>query len=95
MISEFSDPTITEQQLTLDGKEQSFKAPFGNAPMLVSAQSSENKDTLFIESKMSFGNRDFTTKETWTLNNNGKILSITQSSSFTGNSGNAFVFEKQ
>ena len=82
MISEYSDKTIMEQRLTLDGTEQEFKAPFGNAPMKVSARLSEKRDTILIDSKMSFGNRDFVTSEKWALQDNGKILAITQNFQF-------------
>jgi mannan endo-1,4-beta-mannosidase len=96
MISEYSDKTIMEQRLILDGKEQEFKAPFGNAPMKVSARLSEKKDTILIDSKMSFGNRDFVTSEKWTLQDNGKILAVTQNSnSFRGKRTTTVIFEKE
>jgi hypothetical protein len=96
MVSEYSDKTIMQQPLTLDGKEQEFKAPFGNAPMKVSARVSEKKDTILIDSKMSFGNRDFVTSERWTLQDNGKTLAITQTSnSFRGKRTITLIFEKE
>jgi hypothetical protein len=96
MISEYSDKTIMEQLLTLDGKAQEFRAPFGNAPMKVSARLSEKKDTILIDSKMSFGNRDFITSEVWTLQDNGKILAITQTSnSFRGKRTLTLIFDKE
>jgi mannan endo-1,4-beta-mannosidase len=96
MVSEYSDSRIMEQVLTLDGKEQEFKAPFGNAPMKVSARRSEKADNLLIDSKMSFGNRDFVTSEKWALQDNGKTLSITQTSnSFRGKRTLILIFEKE
>jgi hypothetical protein len=96
MISEYSDKTIAEQLLTLDGKEKEFKAPFGNAPMKVSARLSEKRNTILIDSKMSFGNRGFVTSEEWALQDNGKVLAITQTSnSFRGKRTITAVFEKE
>ncbi len=96
MISEYSDKTILEQLLTLDGKEQEFKAPFGNAPMKVSAKLSEKRDTISIDSKMSFANRNFVISEKWTLQDNGKTLAITQTSnSFRGKRTITLIFDKE
>jgi mannan endo-1,4-beta-mannosidase len=96
MISEYSDSRIMEQQLTLDGKEKEFKAPFGNTPMKVSARLSDNRDNILIDSKMSFGNRDFVTNEKWTLADNGKTLAITQiSNSFRGKRTITIIFDKE
>ena len=96
MISEYSDRTIVDQLLRLDGKEQEFKAPFGNAPMKISARLSEKEDTILIDSKMSFGNRDFVTSEKWALQDNGRILAITQTSnSFRGPRTITAIFEKE
>jgi len=84
MVSEYSDNTVMDEQLTLDGNAKALKAPFGNAPRMVTAHQSANGDTLFIDSKMilNFGGRtnEWTTDEAWTIENNGKILSIKQSS---------------
>ena len=96
MISEYSDRTILEQLLTLDGTEQEFKAPFGNAPMKVSARLSEKRDTLLVDSKMSFGSRDFVTSEKWALQDYGRTLAITQTSnSFRGKRIITLIFDKE
>jgi hypothetical protein len=96
MVSEYSDKTIVEQLLTLDGSEKEFKAPFGNAPMKVSARRSEKEDNLLIDSRMTFGNRDFVTNEKWALQDNGKTLSITQASnSFRGKRTITLIFDKE
>jgi len=96
-ISEYSDRrTIMEQLLTLDGKEKEFKGPIGNAPMKVSARLSEKRDTVSIDSKMRFANRDFVVSEKWALQNNGKTLAITQTSnSFRGKRTITLIFEKE
>ncbi len=100
MVSEFSDNTVTDQQLTLDGKEKEYKAPFGNAPLMMKAQRSQNGDTLLVDSKMSFTNggqtREFVTNEAWSLSADGRVLSIIQSSvGFWGKRFITMVFEKQ
>jgi len=99
MLSEYSDNTVTEEQLTLDGKEKPFKASFGNSPRMVSAHRSANGDTLLIESKMTFTNggrtTEWTTSEAWTLQDNG-VLSVKQTSnSFRGRRSVTAVYNKQ
>jgi mannan endo-1,4-beta-mannosidase len=100
MISEYSDNTVVEQQLTLDNKEKEYKAPFGNAPMMVKAYLSEKGDSLFVDSKITFTNggrsNEWTTNEAWVLTGSGKVLSITQSSAtFRGKRLVTAVFNKQ
>ena len=100
MISEYSDPAINDEQLTLDSKEKAFKAPFGNAPRMVSAHLSANGDTLFIDSKVTFdyGGRTntFTNEESWTISSDGNILYINQSfSSFQGKRTITAVYYKE
>ncbi|MGH2648148.1 MAG: glycosyl hydrolase [Ginsengibacter sp.] len=100
MVSEYSDPTTVDVQLPLDGKEKSLKAPFGNNPMMVSAHESANGDTLFIDSKIKFtyGGRtnDWTTSEAWTLEQDGKVLSIEQTSNiFRGKRTIKMVYNKE
>jgi hypothetical protein len=64
--------------------------------MKVSARLSEKRDTILIDSKMSFGNRDFVNSEKWTLQDNGKTLAITQTSnSFRGKRTITLIFEKE
>jgi mannan endo-1,4-beta-mannosidase len=100
MVSEYSDPTIVDEQLTLDGKEKAMKAPFGNSPLMVSAHESANGDTLFVDSKMTFnfGGRssEWTTNEAWAIENNGQVLSIKQTSnSFRGKRTITTVYNKE
>ncbi len=83
MLSEWGDPTVRSEELTLDGRAKEVKAPFGNRPRLVTARSSAVGDTLFVDAKMTFLNgglpTEWTTSETWTLQQGGKSLSIVQS----------------
>jgi mannan endo-1,4-beta-mannosidase len=100
MVSEYSDPTIVDEQLTLDGKEKPFKAPFGNAPMMVSAHQSANGDTLFVDSKMTFtyGGRtnEWITNEAWTIAKDDQALSIKQTSNtFQGKRTITTVYNKE
>lgn len=100
IVSEYSDNTISQEQVTLDGKEKELKASFGNRPRMVSAHLSANADTLFIESKMTFTNGgrtiESTTNQVWTLQDNGKILSAKQTSnSFRGRRSITSVYYKQ
>ena len=100
IVSEYSDNTIADEQMTLDGKEKAFKAPFGNAPRMVTAHQSENGDTLYIDSKITFTNAgrnvEWTTNEIWTLKNDGKTLSVKQiSSSFRGERTITAIYNKE
>ncbi|MDQ6843399.1 MAG: glycoside hydrolase family 26 protein, partial [Bacteroidota bacterium] len=100
MISEYSDPNITDEQLTLDGKEKPFKAPFGSAPGMVSAHESAKGDTLFVDSKMTFTNggrtNEWTTNEAWTLSEDGDVLTVKQTSnSFRGQRTITAVYKKE
>ncbi|MCW3117684.1 MAG: Mannan endo,4-beta-mannosidase, partial [Chitinophagaceae bacterium] len=100
MVSEYSDNTIMEEQLTLDGKEKALKAPYGNRPRMVSAHLSAYGDTLFIDSKTTFTNGgrtiESTTNEAWTLQENGRVLSVKQTSnSFRGRRAITGVYYKQ
>lgn len=100
IISEYSDPTIIDEQLTLDRKEKAFKAPFGNAPRMVSAHLSENGDTLFVDSKVTFKyngrTNEFTTNDVWTLSDDGELLYDKQTSnSFQGKKSIIAVYRKE
>ena len=100
MVSEYGDNTVTDEQLALDGKEKAFKAPFGNAPRMVTAHQSENGDTLFIDSKITITNggrtNEWVTNEVWTLKEEGKVLSVKQiSNSFRGKRSVTAVYNKE
>ncbi len=98
LVSEFSDNSVMQEQLTTDGQEKSMKAPFGNFPRLVTARFSNGRDSLFVESKISFTNGGRTTEwtngEVWTLNESGSQLIILQTSnSFMGRRKLSLVYE--
>ncbi len=100
MVVEYADNNVTQQSLTLDGNPIQAKAPFGRAPMIITAHRPANGDTLFIDAKMSFTNGgrtvEWITNETWSLQNNGNTLSIAQSSnSFGGKRSIIAVYYKQ
>jgi mannan endo-1,4-beta-mannosidase len=100
MISEYADNNILENDLTLDGREQPFKPPFGNGQGTISAHRSEKGDTLYIDSKFTFVNggrsSEWTSHEGWTLSDHGRTLIMAQSSSsFRGMRSVTAVFEKQ
>jgi mannan endo-1,4-beta-mannosidase len=84
IVSEYSDNILVDEHLTLDGKEKAFTSPFSNAPRMVAARQSQNGDTLFIDSKITFttGGRTnvWNTNELWILKDEGKILSVRQTS---------------
>jgi mannan endo-1,4-beta-mannosidase len=100
LISEYADNTVTEDDLTLGGKEKEFSPSFRTATGLISARRSEKGDSLFVDTKLSFQNSgqtmQWTTHETWTLKDHGKLLSILQTSnSFRGVRTVNAIFEKQ
>jgi hypothetical protein len=100
MLSEYSDNIIVNEELTSDGKEKAFKAPFGNNPRMVSAHRSAKSDTLFIESKITFTNGDrvneWITSEAWTLDESGKQLSVGRTSdNFRGKQKITAVYNKE
>jgi mannan endo-1,4-beta-mannosidase len=100
MVSEYSDNTVTDELLTLDGKEKEFKAPFGNTPGTIAAHFSVKGDTLFIYSKVtvSFGGRtnEWTANEEWTLANDSNVLVVKQTSnSFQGKRTITAVYNKE
>ena len=97
IISEYADNTVLSEKLVLDGKEKEFKSQFGNTPRMIAAHLNDKGDTLFINSKMTFNNgRQWNNNEAWTLKDNNKVLSISQSSvSFGGNRSVIAVFNKQ
>jgi mannan endo-1,4-beta-mannosidase len=99
MISEYADDNIIKENLVLNGGEQEFKSPFGNAPGTIKAYTSEKGDTLFIVTKVNFKNGgrsfEFVTNEAWTLQDQERILSMTQTSTtFRGKRAITAVFIK-
>ncbi len=97
-IVEYADDRVIEQKLTLDGKE--CMSEFRNSPRIMTANWSENGDTLIIESKITFNRGGQTPEmvinEAWTLLEQGKILSIKQfSTSFWGERNITLIFDKK
>jgi len=82
MIVEYDENNIIEEKLKLDSSEHS--SIFWNSPKITTANMVATGDTLTIESKITFNfggeSSESTTKEIWTMLNNGKSLSIEQHS---------------
>ncbi|HEY4653091.1 MAG TPA: glycosyl hydrolase [Cyclobacteriaceae bacterium] len=98
-IVEWADDAITEETLTLDGRDIKSTV-FNNAPRIQNARWSAEKDTLNIDSRMSFnfGGRkvDIDSKDTWTLQRKGKKLVIIRVvSSSRGTQTSTIVYYKQ
>lgn len=96
-IYEDADDRITEEVL-IPGKEN--KSGTGNFPLITTLSGTEKGDTLIIESKgtITRGNQtvEIVTNEKWTLQEQGKALSITQSSnSFRGKRVITLLFDKK
>jgi mannan endo-1,4-beta-mannosidase len=84
-VVEWADDEISEQSLSLDGKENS-SVGFMNSPRIQNAKWSPEKDTLIISSSvtMKLGDKppvEMKSKEVWTLLKRGNKLSIVQTSS--------------
>ncbi|MDP4253071.1 MAG: glycosyl hydrolase [Bacteroidota bacterium] len=99
MISEFADNSVVENNLALDGTEHESKPPFGNGPGTIAAHRSENGDTLYIDSKATLKNggrtSEWTNHEIWTLQDQGRTLSIGQTSnSFRGKRTLTAIYNK-
>jgi hypothetical protein len=80
-ISEWSDDEVSEQTLTLDGKDNSSTV-FGDSPRVQNANWTRNKDTLTIDSRVSlnFGENpvEIKSRDVLTLQKRGKKLVIIQ-----------------
>jgi hypothetical protein len=83
-ISEYSDDEVTDQTLTLDGKDNLSKT-FMDSPRVQNATWTAQKDTLTIDSKITvnMGGRtnQIESKEVWTLKKRGNKLDIKQTGS--------------
>jgi mannan endo-1,4-beta-mannosidase len=82
-ISEYSDDDISEQTLTLDGKDNISKG-FMNAPRVQNASWSTRHDTLSVNSKVTMTYQGKTSevrsKDVWTFKKKGKKILIIQTS---------------
>jgi mannan endo-1,4-beta-mannosidase len=100
-VVEWGDDAITEQTFPLDGSDLE-STTFMNAPRIQNAYWSREKDTLTIDSKVSFnfGDRpmEMKSKEVWTLKKRGNKLEILRSAQgFMGRGGGTsiMVYNKQ
>jgi mannan endo-1,4-beta-mannosidase len=98
-IVEWDDDEVTEQTLTLDGKDVNSMA-FNNSPRIQNLTWSPGKDTLFIDSKITvnFKGRqaEIKGKELWSLQRKAKRLVIDQTvDSFRGKRNSILVYDKQ
>ena len=100
-ISEYSDDEVTDQTLTLDGKDNLSKT-FMDSPRVQNATWTAQKDTLTIDSKITvnYGGRtnQIQSKEVWTLKKRGKKLDIKQTVSGFMGGGNrtvTLVYDRQ
>jgi hypothetical protein len=95
---EYEDDFVLEEALTMDGKE--CESEFWNSPRITTANWSEKGDVLAIVSNITF-ERDGQTseleiKEDWSLQEDGKVLSIKHhSSSDWGERDITMVFVKK
>ena len=76
-----------EENLSLDGKE--YKIVIYDMPRTAKASRSNTDGSFIIESTTTFygdnGEEDFTTKETWKMDNEGKTLTIDFTNKISGN----------
>jgi len=98
-VVEWADDEIEEQTLTLDGKEV-LSTVFNSAPRIQHANWSDGKDTLMIDSNVTFnfGNlpMDIKSKDAWQLKRKGKKLVIVQTvNSRMGEKTSRLVYDKQ
>jgi len=97
-VVEWGDDRIMEETYTLDGQE--VNTEFRNMPRVTTAKLSPDGNTLNIESKSTFTRGEqkieMTGKEIWTLQENGAILSIKQTSaSPRGDRTSILIFDKK
>jgi mannan endo-1,4-beta-mannosidase len=97
-VVEWGDDRIAEETSSLDGKE--IRSEFFNSPRVTTMKWSADGDALIVESRVTFNRggqtSEMVTKETWSVRERGRILSIQQSSnSFRGERKITLIFEKQ
>ncbi len=96
-LVEWGDDRLMEESYILDGQE--VKTEFRNMPRVTTAKISPDGNGVYIESKSTFTRGEekieMISKETWTLLENGTVLSIKQtSSSPRGDRSSTLIFEK-
>ncbi len=97
-IVEYADDQVVDEKLTLDGAES--KSEFMSSPRVTTARLSDGGEHITIDSVVTFTwgapGAKMTTKDTWSLLNGGKTLSIQRHvSSFRGVQDQSLVFYKQ
>jgi hypothetical protein len=95
---EYADDRTTSDTLFLDGKER--VSEMFNAPRVTKTSWSAKMDSLIVESKVTFDRggqkSEMTVNESWTLREQGNVLSIHQvSDSFFGKRDVTMVFDKK
>ena len=98
-IVEWADDRVSEERLTLDGRDNKSTA-FNNEPRIQNANWSPDKDTLNIVSKVLFhyaGNEiEITTNDLWTLQRKGEKLVISRVvSTSRGKQKSTVVYDKK
>lgn len=80
-IIEYADDVITEEKMTLDGKE--YESTFWNSPRINTAMWSDDGKSLIFDSRITFtrGNSisEMIINEVWSLTENAENLSVEQS----------------
>jgi mRNA-degrading endonuclease HigB of HigAB toxin-antitoxin module len=97
-VLEYTDDMVTDENLTLDGKE--CTSEMWDSPKTMKATWSKNCDTLIIESKVilkrSGQTYDVVVNESWRLQKLGAVLSIKQySNSFWGERNITLIYDKK
>ena len=97
-LEEWQEDRVTEEKINLNGEES--KSEFFGSPRVTAASLTANRDTLNMKSKVTMNRGGQTsqmnTTETWSLQNNGKVLSIIQTTITAGSERKiTLVYERQ
>ena len=97
-VLEYTDDMVTDENMTLDGKES--MSEMQDSPKTMKATWSHDCDTLIIESKVILkrGGQTYNVvaKESWSLQKHGTALSIKQySNSFRGERNIIMIYDKK
>ena len=97
-IEEWEDSRVTDETIAFNSAES--KSEYYGAPRISTARLSADKDTLTINSKTTFNRggqaSTFVTVETWSLQNRGNELRITQvADQPQGKRKQLLIYEKQ
>ncbi len=97
-VLEYTDDLVTDENMTLDGKES--MSEMWDSPKTMKATWSKNCDTLIIESKVILKRGGLTynvaDNESWSLQKLGTVLSIKQySNSFWGERNIIMIYDKK